>query len=115
MSIGQRIKSRREELGLSVDYVAEKLGKNRATVYRYESEDIKNFPCEVLEPLALILRTTPAQLMGYEPDKALRPDEKLLLEKYNSLNKEGRSEAIRRIEEMSEISRFRQDIGLLDA
>ena len=40
MSIGQRIKERRIELGLSVDELAKRLGKNRATVYRYESDDI---------------------------------------------------------------------------
>ena len=38
MTVGERIKRRRKELKLSVDYVAKKLGKNRATVYRYESD-----------------------------------------------------------------------------
>lgn len=66
MTIGERIKQRRIELGLSVDEVAEKLGKNRATVYRYESNDIENLPVGTLEPLATILETTPAQLMGWE-------------------------------------------------
>ena len=40
MTIGERIKKRRTELGLSVDDIAEKLGKGRATVYRYENGDI---------------------------------------------------------------------------
>ena len=40
MTIGQRIKNRRLYLGLSVDEVALKLGKNRATIYRYEKDDI---------------------------------------------------------------------------
>lgn len=66
MKIGERIKRRREELGLSADQVAEKIGKNRATVYRYESNDIKNFPIEVLTPLADVLKTTPAYLMGWD-------------------------------------------------
>lgn len=66
MTIGERIKQRRIELGLSVDEVAEKLGKNRATVYRYESNEIENLPVGTLEPLAKILETTPAQLMGWE-------------------------------------------------
>lgn len=68
MTIGQRIKNRRIELNLSVDEVAEKLGKNRATVYRYEKDDIKDFPITVLEPLAKVLETTPADLMGWEYD-----------------------------------------------
>ena len=66
MQIGERIKRRREALGLSADQVAEKIGKNRATVYRYESNDIKNFPIEILTPLAEVLHTTPAYLMGWD-------------------------------------------------
>lgn len=33
MNTGARIKARRQELGLSVDELADKLGKNRATIY----------------------------------------------------------------------------------
>ena len=66
MTIGQRIKQRRLELGLSADDVALALGKNRATIYRYESNDIEKLPTTVLEPLAEVLKTTPADLMGWE-------------------------------------------------
>lgn len=69
MSIGDRIKRRRQEIGLTVDQVAEKIGKNRATVYRYESSEIEKFPIDILSPLAEALRTTPAYLMGWEEDK----------------------------------------------
>ena len=69
MTIGERIKQRRLELGLSVDEVAEKLGKNRATIYRYESNEIENLPVGTLEPLAKILETTPAKLMGWEDEE----------------------------------------------
>lgn len=65
MTIGERIKARRIELGYSVDELAQKLGKNRATVYRYENGDIKDMPTQVLEPLASALETTPAELMGW--------------------------------------------------
>lgn len=66
MTIGDRIKQRRLEIGLSVDQVAEKIGKNRATVYRYESKEIEKFPIDILSPLAEALHTTPAYLMGWE-------------------------------------------------
>lgn len=69
MTIGERIKLRRLEIGLSVDQVAEKIGKNRATIYRYESNDIEKFPLDILYPLAEVLRTTPAYLMGWEERK----------------------------------------------
>lgn len=65
MNIGKRIKDRRIELGLSVDEVAAKIGKNRATVYRYESSDIEDLPTSVLEPLSRALQTTPGYLMGW--------------------------------------------------
>lgn len=68
MHTGERIKRRREELGLTVDQVADRIGKNRATVYRYESNDIKSFPIEILTPLATVLQTTPAALMGWDVD-----------------------------------------------
>ena len=66
MTVGQRIKARREELGMSVIDLARKLGKNRATVYRYEDGFIENLPLEILEPLSTALQTTPAYLMGWE-------------------------------------------------
>ncbi len=66
MNIGKRIKQRRIDLGLSVDDIAQKIGKNRATVYRYESSEIEDLPTSVLEPLAKALQTTPAYLMGWE-------------------------------------------------
>ena len=73
MSIGQRIKSRRLELGISVDALAKKLGKNRATIYRYESDEIKDMPLSVLEPLAEALHTTPGYLMGYSEEYEEKP------------------------------------------
>ena len=69
MKIGQKIKLKREQIGLSVDELAEILGKNRATIYRYESSEIEKLPTTVLEPLAKALKTTPAYLMGCEDDK----------------------------------------------
>ncbi len=70
---GQRIKSRRLQLGYSVEELAKKLGKNRATIYRYENNEIENLPTTVLEPLAQALETTPAHLMGWDdsPDSTL--------------------------------------------
>lgn len=67
-TVGERIKRRRKELDLSVDDLADKLGKNRATIYRYESDEIENLPLNILEPLAKALGVTPAYLMGWESE-----------------------------------------------
>ena len=66
MTIGERIKNRRNMLGISADQLAEMTGKSRATIYRYENEDIKNLPSTILETLAIALNTTPADLMGWD-------------------------------------------------
>jgi transcriptional regulator with XRE-family HTH domain len=66
VDIGKRIRDRRVELSLSVEEIAIRLNKNRTTIYRYEKGDIENLPLETLKPLADILETTPAYLMGWE-------------------------------------------------
>lgn len=68
MTINERVKKRRIELGMSVDDLAELLHKNRATIYRYESQEIDKFPLEIVEPLAKALKTTPQYLMGWTDD-----------------------------------------------
>lgn len=94
MTIGERIKQRRLELHMSVDEVAAKLGKNRATVYRYESNDIENLPTAVLVPLAKVLETTPSALMGWSDKKIEKTDlsktEADLLYVYRSLSDMGK-------------------------
>lgn len=65
MNVGKRIQDRRKELNISVDELAKRLNKNRTTVYRYEKGDIENLPLGTLKPLAEILETTPAYLMGW--------------------------------------------------
>ncbi len=64
--IGKRIRLRRNELGMTAEELAKHIGKDRATVYRYENGDIENLPIRILSPLATALQTTPADLMGYE-------------------------------------------------
>lgn len=81
MTIGERIKVLRKEKGISVDKLAELIGKDRATIYRYESKDIENMPTSVLEPLAKALGTTPAYLMGWESGDKTIPSNLIPLKK----------------------------------
>lgn len=74
MEIYERIKQRRKEIGLSAETVAEKLGVSPATIYRYENNDIKKFPTDILEPLSKVLRTTPAYLLGLEDKQLYSPE-----------------------------------------
>lgn len=70
IEINERIKQRRKELGLSAEQVADMIGVSPATVYRYESSDIKNMPAERLKPIADALHTTPEWLMGWSASPA---------------------------------------------
>lgn len=65
MTTGEKIRTRRKELGMSVDDLAKKVCKNRATIYRYESDAIE-MPASMLQPLADALNTSPDELMGWE-------------------------------------------------
>lgn len=66
MKIGERIKARRKELCMTADELGTRLGKNRATIYRYEKGEIENMPLDILEPIAEALQTTPQYLMGWD-------------------------------------------------
>lgn len=74
MSIGERIKGRRKEIGMSAEQIADKLGVSPATIYRYESNDIVNMRIDKLEPIAEALHTTPAYLMGWEDSEQKKSD-----------------------------------------
>ena len=96
MTIADRIRNRRIELGLSVDDLAKLLNKNRATVYRYESNYIKTYQPDVMESLAEALQTTPAYFYGYEeddgpavPSDALSDPERQLVADYRALSPRG--------------------------
>ena len=65
MKVGQRIKARREELGISAEELGQKIGKAKTTIYRYELGLIEKLPTSVLESIASALRTSPAYLMGW--------------------------------------------------
>lgn len=66
--IGARIKQRRLELDLPMQYVADQMGMNKSTVQRYESGTIDNTKKMVLEGLSRVLDVTPEWLLG-ETDK----------------------------------------------
>lgn len=67
------MRARRKELGLSAEKVAELLHLSPATIYRYENGDIEKVPGDFLGPIAQVLSTTPAYLMGWETVESSRP------------------------------------------
>lgn len=68
MTIGDRIKARRLELGMSQNDLAKKLGyKNSSSVSRVE-DDKTDLPRSRIIEFAAALNTTPAALMGFTDD-----------------------------------------------
>lgn len=87
MTVGKRIKQRRKELRLSADELAEKLHRNRATIYRYENSNIERIPAEIIKPLAEILQVSPEYLMGWNEEDEKNGIDKLIkdIEKDNNI------------------------------
>lgn len=74
MNIGEIIKNRRKELGMSAEDVAEIIGTSPATIYRYESNYITKMGVDKLTPIAKALRVSEAYLMGWTTDPNWRPE-----------------------------------------
>lgn len=64
--IKERMKTRRKELGITAEALGKALGKDRATVYRYENGSIE-IPITVVEALPSILNTSLLYLLGLSP------------------------------------------------
>ena len=71
MKIGERIKYRREELGIAQTQLAEQIGSSKQNLYKYENGIITNIPADKIEAIAKALHTTPAYLMGWNDDPTL--------------------------------------------
>ena len=66
MKIGDRIRIRREELEMSQDELARRLGyKSRSSINKIE-KDASGLPQTKIAAIANALKTTPAYIMGWE-------------------------------------------------
>ena len=91
--MAQRIRTLRQEKGLTLEQVAEVVGVGRSTVRKWETGMIANMRRDKIADLAKALGTTPAYLMGWqeEDDKKelshrepqLTEGEKMLLDLFN--------------------------------
>lgn len=68
MTVGEKIKRRRLELGWSQDELAKKCGyKSRSSINKIELA--RDLPLKKIEVMADALEVTPGYLMGWEPDE----------------------------------------------
>lgn len=115
--IMNRIQSKRIELKLSYQDLANKTGLSKSTLQRYETGSIRNIPLDKLEILANALEVSPMWIMGYdfpmerEISNNINTDDKsaILLNSFNNLNEEGKDEAIKRVNELTELSKYKKE------
>ena len=88
MTIGDKLKSRRKELGLSLKEVADRIGVAEATVSRWESGDIANMKRNYIKQYADVLEVSPLFVMGEDETKANENDELVELFEYLKKNNE---------------------------
>lgn len=95
MNIGQRIKLRREELGIGQRELAEKLGyKNNSTLSGIESGKVDLTQSRIVA-IAKALDVTPGWLMGWEENKAAIPtDMEEMAALWSEANEDKRRQAI---------------------
>lgn len=71
LEIGERIRSRRVELGLTLDDVAFTVGVNKTTIQRYESGKITSLKMPVIQSIAEKLKVNPSWLIGKSTEKSI--------------------------------------------
>lgn len=89
LELYKRIKSRREELSMSQDELARRMGyKSRSSINKIEKGE-NDIPQSKIKAFAEALDTTPEYLMGWSSDGIVEikaDDEKKLLDGYRALN-----------------------------
>lgn len=73
MKKGERIRYRREQLGISQTAFAEQIGESKQTVYKYENGIISNIPSDKIEAIAAALKVSPSWIMGWGNDTITVP------------------------------------------
>jgi len=69
MSVNDILKSRREELGLTMKELADSVGVSESTISRWESGDIANMRRDKIVALAKALSISPSVIMEWDDGK----------------------------------------------
>lgn len=114
MSIGDRIRLRRNQLDKTLEEVGKIVGVTRATIQRYENGNIQNIPSDKIELLAKALKTTPAYIMGWEDDETIKQNvqERKIIESFNQLNDEGKEKVIAYTQDLVDSGKYALDQNL---
>lgn len=92
MTIGMMIRSRREELHMTLEDVSKAVGVSKATVSRWESGDIHKVKRDNIQALATVLQMDP--VLFVMPADVLTPEERELLAAYRAADDRAHSDAL---------------------
>ncbi len=99
MTIGDRIKKVRTDLGISQTELAKRTKTSKQTIFKYESNIVTNIPSDKVEEIARTLNISPGYLMGWEEihnEITLSSDEKMVLIEYRKAD-DMTKEMVRRV------------------
>lgn len=68
MTMGERIRLRREQIGMAQIELAEKIGDTKQNIYKYETGIVTNIPLPKIEAIAYALDVKPSWLVGWNID-----------------------------------------------
>lgn len=126
MSIGQRIKSRREELGMSQEDLAHKIGyKSKSSINKIEL-DIQQLRQSKIKQIADALETTTDYIMGWSEKKNDEPKEKYditdliknqygsdvyeLVQLYSKLNEAGKNKIMEELRDTAALQKYTEPV-----
>lgn len=126
MSIGQRIKSRREELGMSQEELAHRIGyKSKSSINKIEL-DIQQLRQSKIKQIADALETTTDYIMGWSEKKNDEPKEKHdvtdliknqygsdvyeLVQLYLKLNEAGKNKIMEELRDTAALSKYTEPV-----
>ena len=66
MTQGERIKSFREQAGLTLDELGKKTNTTPQTIYKYENDIVTNIPYDRIIALAKVLKVQPWEILGWD-------------------------------------------------
>ena len=115
MNIGERIKTRRKELGMSAEQIADIIGTSPATIYRYESNYITKMGVDKLTPIAKALHVSEAYLMGWTDDVSWLPNDEKLLSVIHQLSLEAQEKVLEYAEDLLASKRYSRESDYKEA
>jgi len=73
--VGKRIKERRNEIGISMPELGRRVGVNKSTIQRYETDGVNPNRSMIINGLADALQTTPEWLTGLSEEKEVKDED----------------------------------------